>query len=284
MTRIACIQMEPKVGALDANVAKTLARLSAAHDNGAKIAVLPELCNSGYVFESREEAFSLAEPVPDGPTTRAWMGAAADYGMIVVAGIAERAGKRLFNSAVAIGPDGYIGTYRKNHLWAAENLYFEPGDFGVPVWHTAYGRIAAAICYDGWFPEIIRMAAVQGADLLCIPTNWVPMPEQPDNLPVMANILAMSAAHSNSLFIAAADRVGIERNQPFLGRSIIVGYTGWPIAGPASAVDEDIIYADIDLSDARRKRVLNEFNQPLRDRRIDLYDETLGSGVKRSWY
>lgn len=284
MTRIACIQMEPKVGALDANVAKTLARLSAAHDNGAKIAVLPELCNSGYVFESREEAFSLAEPVPDGPTTRAWMGAAADYGMIVVAGIAERAGKRLFNSAVAIGPDGYIGTYRKNHLWAAENLYFEPGDFGVPVWHTAYGRIAAAICYDGWFPEIIRMAAVQGADLLCIPTNWVPMPEQPDNLPVMANILAMSAAHSNSLFIAAADRVGIERNQPFLGRSIIVGYTGWPIAGPASAVDEDIIYADIDLSDARRKRVLNEFNQPLRDRRIDLYDETLGSGVKCSWY
>jgi predicted amidohydrolase len=246
--------------------------------------VLPELCNSGYVFESREEAFSLAEPVPDGPTTRAWMGAAADYGMIVVAGIAERAGKRLFNSAVAIGPDGYIDTYRKNHLWAAENLYFEPGDFGVPVWHTAYGRIAAAICYDGWFPEIIRMAAVQGADLLCIPTNWVPMPEQPDNLPVMANILAMSAAHSNSLFIAAADRVGIERNQPFLGRSIIVGYTGWPIAGPASAVDEDIIYADIDLSDARRKRVLNEFNQPLRDRRIDLYDETLGSGVKRSWY
>jgi predicted amidohydrolase len=284
MTRIACIQMEPNVGALDANVAKTLERLSAAHDNGAKIAVLPELCNSGYVFESREEAFSLAEPVPDGPTTRAWMGAAADYGMIVVAGIAERAGKRLFNSAVAIGPDGYIDTYRKNHLWAAENLYFEPGDFGVPVWHTAYGRIAAAICYDGWFPEIIRMAAVQGADLLCIPTNWVPMPEQPDNLPVMANILAMSAAHSNSLFIAAADRVGIERNQPFLGRSIIVGYTGWPIAGPASAVDEDIIYADIDLSDARRKRVLNEFNQPLRDRRIDLYDETLGSGFKRSWY
>ena len=58
----------------------------------------------------------------------------------------------------------------------------------MPVWHTSYGRIAAAICYDGWFPEIIRMAAIQGADLLCIPTNWVPMPEQPDNLPVMANI------------------------------------------------------------------------------------------------
>lgn len=282
--RIACIQMEPKVGALNANVAKTLEQLARAHANGADIAVLPELCNSGYVFESREEAFALAEPVPDGPTTKAWMAAAAEFDMIFVAGIAERAGKRLFNSAVAVGPDGHVGTYRKNHLWAAENLFFEPGDLGVPVWHTRHGRLAAAICYDGWFPEIIRMAAVQGADLLCIPTNWVPMPEQPDDLPVMANILAMSAAHSNSLFIAAADRIGTERNQPFLGRSIIIGHTGWPIAGPASAADEEVLYADVDLSDARRKRVLNEFNQPLRDRRIDLYHETLGSNVKRSWY
>lgn len=128
------------------------------------------------------------------------------------------------------------------------------------------------------------MAAVQGADLMCVPTKWVPMPEQPDKLPMMANILAMSAAHSNSLFVAAADRVGIERGQPFLGRSVIPGHTGWPIAGPASATDEEILYADVDLSDARRKRVLNEFNQPLRDRRIDLYDEALGARIRRSWY
>ena len=282
--RVAAIQMEPRIGALEANVAKTLDCLYSANEKGARIAVLPELCNSGYVFASREEAFELSETVPDGETTRRWIDVAKETGMIIVAGIAERDGDKLFNSAVAVGPEGHIGTYRKNHLWAAENLFFEPGDLGVPVWHTPYGRIGAAICYDGWFPEIFRLAAIQGADLLCIPTNWVPMPDQPKDMPVMANILAMSAAHSNSMFIVAADRVGTERDQPFLGCSVIIDQTGWPLAGPASATDEEILIAEIDLSDARRRRALNAFNQPLRDRRIDLYAETLGAEVKRSWY
>lgn len=284
LIRIACLQIEPRVGNLNENVEKSCYYIKKAHTMGAKIVVLPELCNSGYVFESREEAFRLAESVPDGPTTKAWMAAAAQFDMIIVAGIAEQEDGRLYNSAVAVGPKGHIGTYRKNHLWAAENLFFEPGNLGIPVWHTPYGRIAAIICYDGWFPEVFRMAAIQGADLICIPTNWVPMPEQPKKLPVMANILTMAAAHSNSFFIAAADRVGTERGQPFLGSSIIVSHTGWPLAGPASPTQEEIIFADINLSDARQKRALNAFNQPLRDRRIDLYDETLGSDVKRSWY
>jgi len=284
LIRIACLQIEPRVGNLNENVEKSCYFIKKAHTMGAKIVVLPELCNSGYVFESREEAFRSAESVPDGPTTKAWMAAAAQFDMIIVAGIAEQEDGRLYNSAVAVGPKGHIGTYRKNHLWAAENLFFEPGNLGIPVWHTPYGRIAAIICYDGWFPEVFRMAAIQGADLICIPTNWVPMPEQPKKLPVMANILTMAAAHSNSFFIAAADRVGTERDQPFLGSSIIVSHTGWPLAGPASPTQEEIIFADINLSDARQKRALNAFNQPLRDRRIDLYDEALGSDVKRSWY
>ena len=129
------------------------------------------------------------------------------------------------------GPRATSARYRKNHLWGAENLFFEPGNLGVPVFHIGAGRIACAICYDIWFPEIFRLAALQGADLLCVPTNWVPMPEQPDHLPVMANILAMGGAHSNSMFVAAADRVGVERGQPFLGNSLIVSHTGWPLAG-----------------------------------------------------
>jgi predicted amidohydrolase len=100
----------------------------------------------------------------------------------------------------------------------------------------------------------------------------------------MANILAMSGAHSNSMYVAAADRVGVERDQPFLGCSLIVSHTGFPLAGPASKTEEEIIYAELNLSDARRKRVLNNFNQPLRDRRIDLYDEMLGASIKRGWY
>jgi len=122
---------------------------------------------------------------------------------------------------------------------------------------------------------------LQGADILCVPTNWVPMANQPRELPAMANILAMAGAHSNSMFVAAADRVGEERGQPFLGCSIIVDCHGWPVAGPASAVDEEILVARVNLSDARKARQLNTYNQLLRDRRTDLYHEMLGTSMLR---
>jgi len=282
--RVACLQMQPQVGNKQGNVARSLELLAQAAQAGAQLAVLPELCNSGYVFETREEAFELSEDVPAGPTCRAWLDAARKHGVHIVAGITEREGDKLYNSAAVLGPQGHIGTYRKNHLWGAENLFFEPGNHGVPVFHVGAGRIACAICYDIWFPEIFRLAALQGADLLCVPTNWVPMPEQPGDFPVMANLLAMGGAHSNSLFVAAADRVGVERGQLFLGNSLIVSYTGWPLAGPASADREEMLVADLNLSDARRKRNLNEFNRLLRDRRTDVYDEMLGASAKPGWY
>ncbi|MBF6570756.1 MAG: nitrilase family protein [Candidatus Binataceae bacterium] len=282
--RIACLQMEPHVGEKTANVARTLEMIEEAARAGATLIVLPELCNTGYVFNTREEAFALAEDVPGGTTTESWIRVAMQHGVTIVAGIAEREGDALYNSAVVLGPRGYIGRYRKNHLWGEENLFFEPGNLGVPVFRTPVGRIACAICYDVWFPEVFRLSALQGADILCVPTNWVPMPEQPGTLPVMANILVMAGAHSNSMFVAAADRIGIERGQLFLGNSIICGSTGWPLAGPASRDREEMIVADANLSDARRKRSLNDFNQLLRDRRIDVYDELLGSQVKRGWY
>nr|NIS43452.1 hydratase [Desulfuromonadales bacterium] len=274
--RIACLQMEPVIAEKAKNVARSLELIRGAAKAGANLVVLPELCNSGYVFETREEAFALAEEIPEGPTTKKWVTAAARHSLHIVAGIAERDGGALYNSAAVIGPNGFIGTYRKNHLWGAENLFFEPGDLGMPVFHTEIGRIAAAICYDIWFPELFRLAAVQGADVLCVPTNWVPMPEQPKNQPKMANVLAMAGAHANSMYVACADRIGSERGQPFIGSSLVVGYTGWPIAGPASVDKEEMIIAEANLSDARRKRHLNDFNHLLRDRRIDLYAEGLG--------
>ena len=282
--RVACIQFEPRIGERERNVERSLALIATAAARGAQLVVLPELCNTGYVFDSRREAFGLAEAIPDGPTVRAWADAARAHGLYVVAGITERAGQALYNSAAVVGPEGFVGTYRKNHLWGEENLFFEPGNLGVPVFPTPIGRIACAICYDIWFPEIFRLAALQGADILCVPTNWVPMADQPADLPVMANVLAMGGAHSNSIFVAAADRVGVEREQPFIGNSVIVGCTGWPLAGPASREAEEILVADLNLSDARRKRNWNAFNQVLRDRRTDVYDEMLGAPVKRGWY
>ena len=282
--QIACIQMEPVVGKKDENVKRSLELVQTAAAHGARLVVLPELCNSGYVFEAREEAFALAEEIPHGPTCKAWIDVARRHGLHLVAGISERDGQALYNAAVVIGPSGYVGTFRKVHLWGAENLFFEPGNLGFPVFKTPLGRIGTFICYDSWFPESYRLCALQGADIVCIPTNWVPIPGQDQKREAMANILCMAAAHSNSVFVAAADRVGVERGQPFIGQSVIVSYTGWPIGGPASPDREEIIYAEANLADARRKRNWNEYNQVLRDRRIDVYDEMLGTKLNRGWY
>jgi predicted amidohydrolase len=251
VTWVASVQMEPAIGETAANIARSIELVEQAAAQGARLVVLPELANTGYMFESREEAYALAEPVPEGPSSQAWIALAQRLGIYLVAGIAERAGGRLYNSALVAGPDGYLGTYRKLHLWGDENLYFEAGDLGLPVFDTELGRIGVAICYDGWFPEVYRLLAVRGADIVAVPTNWVPMPGQTRDGPVMAHALTMSGAHSNGLTVVCADRVGTERGQPFVGRSLA----------------------------SRRARQLNDFNHVLRDRRRDIYDEQLGAAA-----
>ena len=284
IVKIACCQMEPIVGRKSDNLKKSIQMIEEAASNGANLIVLPELCNSGYVFETREEAFELSEEIPSGESCKSWSKICKKLGVHIVAGINERAGDLLYNSSVVIGPNDYVGTFRKVHLWNEENLFFEPGDLGFPVFKTPIGRISCHICYDSWFPESYRLAALQGADIVCVSTNWVPIPGQDKDREAMANILVMAAAHVNSVFIAAADRIGTERGQPFIGQSLITSYTGWPIGGPASTDKEEIIYAEANLSDARRKRNWTEYNQPLRDRRKDVYGEMLGSQQSAGWY
>ena len=269
--RIAVGQFEPRVGEKRENVARTLALIDEAAERGAELVVLPELCNSGYMFASHEEAESLSEPVPYGPTVAAWLERCAAHGVVLVAGIAERDGDLLYNSSVVLAPNGHIGTFRKLHLWNEENRWFAKGDRGVPVFDTPAGRIATIVCYDGWFPECYRLAALGGADLVCIPTNWVPIPGQAEGRPAMATILCQAAAHSNSIVVAAADRIGVERGQRFIGQSVIVSHTGWPLSGPASEDGAELLVADVDLDEARSARQWNSFNDPIRDRRPDAY-------------
>ncbi|WP_454689110.1 nitrilase family protein [Achromobacter aloeverae] len=280
-TLIACVQTHPVMGDVAANLARSTALIEEAAARGAKLVVLPELANTGYMFASRDEAHALAEPVPTGPSSQAWIALAQRLGIFLVAGITERDGDKLYNAAIVAGPRGYLGTYRKLHLWGDENLFFEAGNLGLPVFDTEIGKLAVAICYDGWFPEVFRLQAMQGADIVAVPTNWVPMPGQTPDGPAMAHSLAIAAAHSNGLTIACADRVGVERGQPFVGRSLIAGSQGWVVAGPASHDQEEILIAAVNLKKARHGRQLNAFNHVLRDRRGDVYDPMLGSGYPR---
>ena len=269
--RITCIQTHPAMLDVAGNVAHQVELIRAAAAEGSKLIVLPECSTTGWVFESRAEAATVAESVPDGPTCTTWLSLCRELDIHIVAGIVERQGERQYNSAVLLGPAGHIGTFRKAHLWAVEKGFYDPGDLGFPVYETPLGRIAMHICYDGWFSESYRIPALCDADLLCVPANWVPIPSQPDTMPKMANMLACTHAHMNLVYIAAASRVGVERGQAFIGSSIIVDHSGWPLAGPASGEHEEMISAVIDPIGSRAQRTGNPFNQPLLDRRTDVY-------------
>jgi predicted amidohydrolase len=277
-TLVASVQMESLMGDKAANLARSIDLVEQAAARGAKLVVLPELANTGYMFDSREEALALSEPVPAGDSAQAWIALAQRLGIYLVAGIAEREGELLYNAALIAGPEGYLGTYRKLHLWGDENRFFAPGNLGLPIFETAFGRLGVAICYDGWFPEVYRLLAMRGVDIVAVPTNWVPMPGQTRDGPAMAHSLTIAGAHSNGLVIVCADRIGVERGQPFVGRSLIAGSQGWILAGPASVDQEEVLVAEVDVDAVRRGRQLNAFNHVLNDRRSDLYDPMLGTG------
>ncbi|AHD16022.1 nitrilase family protein [Pseudomonas asiatica] len=278
--RIAVIQYDPQVGLehCDGNLSKGLALARCAAREGANLIVLPELANTGYTFHTRAEAYAHAETLEDGRSLKAWADFAKEYQVYLAAGFAEREGLKLFDSAVLFGPQGLLGHYRKAHLWNQEKLWFTPGDLGFPVFETPIGRIGLLICWDIWFPEVPRLMAAQGADIICSLNNWVwtPPPLFDESGRCMASYLTMTAAHTNNVYIAAANRIGSERGGRFLGCSLIAGTNGWPIGEVASAEEEGILYADVDLSSARSAPIWNSLNDLPRDRRTDLYDATLG--------
>lgn len=275
VVKIASIQMEPAFGDKKANLDKTLRMINEAADNGAQIIVLPELCNTGYMFNSRAEAFSLAEEVPAGPTSQVWMKVAQERGLYIAAGITEREGNDLYNSAVFVGPEGYIGTHRKVCLWDEEKIFFEPGNLGNQVFHTPLGRISLLICYDMWYPEQWRNCALGGADIVLVSTAWIYYPNLPYGVGNLGVFLAITASLCNNIFVAVSDRVGTERGCKFPGNSLIVDQSGKPVAGPIGLEEEAVIYAEVNLSDARRKQ-WTHFANPIKDRRIDLWGTYIG--------
>jgi 5-aminopentanamidase len=267
---VACCQLAPHVGELEANRARTVEAIAAAASRGAQVVVVPELAVSGYVFESAEEARRLAESL-DGPTVSAWAELARAHGLVIVGGVCERgdAEELCSNTAVLIDSSGLRAAYRKAHLWDRESDSFAPGSAAPPVVDTDHGRIGIVICYDLEFPEWIRLPAIDGAELLCAPVNWPRWPRPEGERPSEV-VRVQAAASVNRMFIAACDRAGRERGVDWTGGSAIVDPDGFPIAGPAGADEVVTLVASCDLSRARDKR-LGERNDVLGDRRPELY-------------
>ncbi|ASJ02864.1 acyltransferase [Thermococcus profundus] len=261
MVKVAFGQMKPVFLDPEANYSKAEALIAEAAENDVKLIVLPELFDTGYNFKSRDEVMEVASPIPDGKTTQVLIRLARKYRIFIVAGTAERDRfGRLYNSAVIVGPSGYIGRYRKVHLFAREKEFFEAGNLGFEVFHLGFARVGVMICFDWFFPESARTLALKGAEIIAHPANLV-MPYAPRAMPIRAL--------ENRVYTITADRVGEERGLRFIGRSQINSPRAETLV-EGSEDGEEIGIAEIDLSLARDKR-LNDYNEIFRDRRPEYY-------------
>jgi len=267
------------------NLARGVARVEEAARAGAQLVCLPELFRSQY-FCQQEDArfFDLAEPVP-GPTTEVLARVARERKVAVIAPVFERRAAGVYHNSVAIlDADGRLaGLYRKMHIpddpAYYEKFYFTPGDLGFQAFDTCAGRVSALICWDQWYPEGARLAALRGAAVIFYPTaiGWHPDEKAEHGAAQRDAWRTVQRAHaiSNGVYVAAVNRVGHEKPAPpatgrgieFWGSSFLADPFGVVVA-EASADKEEILYGEVDLvriEDVRR-------NWPfLRDRRIDAY-------------
>ncbi len=269
-TVIAVAQLAITVGEPDANRQAAAGAVAEAAAVGARLMVLPELCDSGYVFDSADEARGLAAPAGDSVTLRQWRSLAGQHRLVIVGGFCELgADGRLYNSAALVDPSGTRAVYRKAHLWDKEKLVFTPGEAPPPVVDTEVGRVGVMICYDLEFPEWVRLAALDGADLIAAPVNWPAAPRPAAERPAEV-IKAQAAAATNGVFVAVADRCRTERGVSWISGSVIAGPDGYPLAGPVLADRTAVLTAACDLARARDKSLSGD-NDLLADRRPELY-------------
>ena len=260
--RVGYFQFNPTFGEIKRNLDTVSERLAGAECD---LLVLPELFNSGYQFVSTDEARALAEEIPGGPTTTRLIQIAADRRMHLVAGLAERAGDRIYNSAVLVGPKGLVGVYRKTHLFFEETLFFAPGDTGFPVFDIGTARVGLMVCFDWYYPESARTLALKGADIIAHPSNLV-LPNCPDSM--------VTRCLENRVFAVTCNRIGSEerggkKKLTYIGNSEVVAPDG-KIIQRAKDDQEELAIVEIDPLQARDKK-LNPYNDLLSGRRPEFY-------------
>jgi len=275
-------------GSAAENLEANLALCERAAGLGADVICLQELFLGPY-FCQQEDArlFDLAEPVP-GPTTGAFAALAKRTGTAIVVSLFEKRAAGLYhNTAAVLGREGeLLGRYRKMHIpddpAFYEKFYFTPGDLGPLAVDTHVGRIGVCVCWDQWYPEAARLTALKGAEVIFYPTaiGWHPAEKDllGDEQRAAWQLVQRGHAVANGCYIAAANRIGLERpladgdnaqgaGIEFWGSSFVAGPMG-DLVAQAPADEETILLAQVDPERIEAVRRGWPF---LRDRRIDAY-------------
>lgn len=267
--RVAGVQMDCLFMDKAANERRMLDTLAELASEGVGLVVFPECSLTGYCFESLDEALPSAESIP-GPSSEAFRSVCQKHNVHVVYGLLERDADRVFNACVLVGPGGVVGAYRKIHLpYLGVDRFTTPGDRPFAVHQAGDARIGMNICYDGAFPESSRIMALDGADLIALPTNWPPGAE------CTAQHVMRTRAMENAIYYVAVNRVGTERGFRFIGQSSISAPDGSVLAR-ADHDREAVLRADIDVEWARRKRIVRVPDKHIIDRIADRRPEMYG--------
>jgi N-carbamoylputrescine amidase len=276
--RVGLIQMACSLDPNE-NLAKAEWRIREAAAKGAQIICLQELFRSQYFCQTEALAtFDLAEPIP-GPTTESFTKLAAELNVVIVASVFERRMAGVYhNTAVVIDAGGaLLGLYRKMHIpddpRFYEKYYFTPGDLGFRCFDTRYARIAPLICWDQWYPEAARLAALGGAQILLYPTAIGFHHSDAAEAATQHNAwetIQRSHAIANGVYVAAVNRVGHEgpagEGLEFWGGSFVSDPRGRMLAKAGEAEETLIVECDPRAIESVRR------NWPfLRDRRTDAY-------------
>jgi predicted amidohydrolase len=271
MLQLTVEQVAVQVGAVDDNRGLVRSLADQALTAGSDLVVFPELAVSGYTTD-RGLVREVAEPL-DGPTVGMLTELTARRGGLVATGLCERDGDVFYNSVVVVGRDGPVLHYRKLHLFDEENDVYAPGDLGLPVADTDWGRLGACVCYDLRFVEVLRVLSLRGADLVVAPAAWVGgfdrsvpatgLPRQAQAAVVQANL--------DQVAVAAVSQAPVPGGPALLGGSVVADAHGDVLAGPLSRNSADRATVRIDVAAGRAARVRSERIRPREDRRTDVY-------------
>jgi len=258
-------QTGPRLGNKERNLKQISEQAAKARKKNVDLLIFPELHLTGYTM--RDEVSHLAESIP-GPSTRNVERVAKEHGVHIIFGMPEESEVEgvIHNTAVFVGPKGLIGRYRKIHLPThsvfEERRYYRPGQ-EAPVFKTDIGTIGLNICYDLYFPELTRLQALQGAQLVvCISAS-------PGLRRRFFEGFCLSRAMENAVYLAYVNRVGIEEGLQFWGGSRVIAPNGSVLAQCKYDVEEFQI-CKVDLNEVSRARA---FIPTIKDLEPGLFDQ-----------